>query len=299
MSIKNLLKRKISNLFSINKILENQNEIKKMLGKIEFNNRLEKKLKKINDYEFKIFSQFGEDGLINYLINNLNITSKKFIEFGVQNYEEANTRFLLENNAWSGLIFDSSKENIEHIKNQNYYWKYDLTAGCEFITKKNINSLISKNNFNGEIGILVIDIDGNDYWIWKSIEVINPNIVIIEFNARFGIDKSITIPYKEKFNRRKEHYSNIYYGASLTALYNLGFSKGYQLVCTNKNSNNAFFVKSKILKDIQNDLIKPKKPNECNHTPSFNESLDINGKLNKLSKVQEKEILDKLDFLEV
>jgi len=298
-SIKKFLKKKINNLFSISKILENQNEIKKILGRIEFNSRLEKKLKRINDYEFKIFSQFGEDGLINYLINNLNITSKKFVEFGVENYEEANTRFLLENNGWTGLIFDSSKENLDYIKNQNYYWKYDLTASCEFITKENINSLIAKNNFNGEIGLLSIDVDGNDYWIWKSIEAINPNIVIIEFNARLGIDKSITVPYKEGFNRREEHYSNIYYGASLTALYKLGISKGYELVCTNKNSNNAFFVKSNILKDVKNDLIKPKKPNECNHAPSFNESLDINGKLNKLNKVQEKEILEKLDFLEV
>ena len=74
-----------------------------------------------NEYEFKVFSQFGEDGLIQFLIKNLNISSKTFIEFGVENYEEANTRFLLENNNWSGLIIDSSNENIEHIKNQNYF----------------------------------------------------------------------------------------------------------------------------------------------------------------------------------
>lgn len=297
--MKKFIKNKINNLLSINKVLENQNEIKKILGKLEFNRRLGKKYNSINDYEFKIFSQFGEDGLINFLINNLNIKSKKFAEFGVENYEEANTRFLLENNSWTGLIFDSSNDNIDYIKDQKYYWKYNLIAKCEFINKENINILLSKNNFNGDIGILSIDIDGNDYWIWESIDVINPDIVIIEFNARLGIDRSITVPYKTNFNRLNEHFSNIYYGASLTALYNLGLRKGYELVCTNKNSNNAFFVKSKILKDIQNDLIKPKKPNECNYTPSFNESLDINGKLNKLNKVQEKEILDKLDFLEV
>lgn len=299
MSIKNFLKNKINSLFSINRILENQNELKKLLGQIELTNRSEKKFQEINDLELKIFSQFGEDGLINFLINNINIKNKKFIEFGVENYEEANTRFLLENNGWSGLIFDSSKDNVEYIKKQNYYWKNDLTVHCEFITKENINRLFSTNNYEGEIGLLSIDIDGNDYWIWKSIEVINPNIVIIEFNARLGVNKSITVPYKEKFNRTKEHYSNIYFGASLPALYKLAKTKGYELICTNKDCNNAFFIKKNILDNLQNKLIKEKIPKQCYFKPSFNESLDENGTLNKIDEENEKKILDSLEFIEV
>ena len=243
-----------------------------------------------NEYEFKVFSQFGEDGLIQFLIKNLNISSKTFIEFGVENYEEANTRFLLENNNWSGLIIDSSKENIEHIKNQNYFWKYNLKAIKEFITKENINNMIKKNMSEVDIGILSIDIDGNDYWIWNEIEVIKPDIVIIEYNARLGSKLSLTIPYKSNFNRMKNSKTNNY-GASLNALNKLAEKKGYNLVGTNSNGNNAFFVhKDK----IQNTKIKTKQPSQCFNLNSFSEDKDKAGKINK-----EMNNFDYSDFIEI
>ena len=94
-------------------------------------------------------------------------SSNSFIEFGVENYLESNTRFLLINNNWSGLIFDMSKENISEIKKHYYYWRHDLRAETATITAENINDLIEKNGFKKPIGLLSIDIDGNDYWVWK------------------------------------------------------------------------------------------------------------------------------------
>ena len=79
------------------------NETKIINGKILSELKKKNNYESINDYEFKVFSQFGEDGIIQYLINNLDISKKKFIEFGVENYEEANTRFLLENDNLSKL----------------------------------------------------------------------------------------------------------------------------------------------------------------------------------------------------
>lgn len=294
--MKNFIKEKIKNFLSINKILENQNEIKKILGKIGLNNLRDKNLHKINDYEFKVFSQFGEDGIINFLINNLDIKSKKFIEFGVENYEEANSRFLLENNSWEGLIIDSSKDNINFITKQNYYWKYNLTAKCEFITKENINDIIYKNNFSGKIGLLSIDLDGNDYWIWECINTVDPDIVLIEFNARLGIDRSITVPYSPSFDRKINHFSNIIYGASLLALNNLAKKKNYSLICTNRNANNAFFIKKELLENVKSELIKSRNPSECNYIPSFNETLDENGNLTKLTEIEIKKIIEKFNF---
>ena len=86
----------------------------------------------VQDVEFKVFAQFGDDGIIQYLVHHLKIESKTFIEFGVENYTESNTRFLLMNNNWKGLVIDGSKENIDYIKNDNIYWNYDLTAVCAF-----------------------------------------------------------------------------------------------------------------------------------------------------------------------
>ena len=102
-----------------------------------------------------------------------------------------------------GLIIDSEIKYTNDIKKENYYWRNKLNVDQKFITKNNINSIIRENNFEGKIGILSIDIDGNDYWIWEEIEAVDPSIVIIEYNARFGSELSVTIPYDENFNRNE------------------------------------------------------------------------------------------------
>ena len=278
--MKKILKKildKIKNILGIKKINEDINHLKILNGKKLALDLSDLSTNNFNDYEFKVFSQFGEDGLVQYLIKNLDISSKKFIEFGVQDYEEANTRFLLENNNWSGLIIDSSKENLEYIKKQNYYWKYNIRAENSFITKENINLIIKKNKFDGEIGILSIDIDGNDYWIWNEIEVVKPDIVIIEYNARLGSELSLTIPYKSNFNRMENLKKNNY-GASLSALNKLAEKKGYKLVGTNSNGNNAFFVD---IDKMHNTKIKAQVPEKCFNLNTFSEDRDKAGKIVK------------------
>jgi hypothetical protein len=280
--IKNIKDKAINFIYNsfLNKMyLKNQILIRLSLGRIESKINLDKKSKNINDFEFKVFSQFGEDGIIQYLINNLKIYNKKFIEFGVENYEEANTRFLLENNNWSGLIIDSSQKNINHITKQNYYWRNDLIAINAFVSTENINDIIKKNNFNGNIGLLSIDIDGNDYWILKSINAISPDIIIIEYNANFGLEKSLTVKYNENFQRAKLGIDRLVYGCSLKAAFNLCKEKGYSLVCTNSNGNNAFFVKNNLL----NEKIISKNIGEVFQVNSFKEYVDVLGNFHRIS----------------
>ena len=202
-----------------------------------------KSIVSLSEVEFKVFSQWGDDGIIQWLIHNLDIPIKTFVEFGVENYREANTRFLMMNNNWSGLVMDGSKTNVAQIINSEYFWKYDLSANTVFITAENINNLISSSNLEKEVGILHIDLDGNDYWIWKEINTISPIIVILEYNSLFGIDKAITIPYNQNFNRTNAHYSNLYFGASLLALHQLSADKGYSFIGCNSAGNNAYFVR--------------------------------------------------------
>ena len=262
-------------------------------------NDIAKNRSSINDYEFKVFSQFGDDGILQYLIKNLDIKTKFFVEFGVENYEEANTRFLLECNNWQGLVIDSSSKYISHIKKQNYYWKFRLKTEESFITKENINLILKKHKINGQIGILSIDIDGNDYWIWKEINNIDPQIVIIEYNALFGKINSVSIPYKENFNRSDNKNSkNIIYGASLEALYRLGKSKGYSLIGTNLNGNNAYFIKNNLVPQNSN-IIKDCTPNDCYKINSFKESFDKNGNILDLSDLDIKKIVDESGIVKV
>ena len=200
-------------------------------------------LENIKDAEFRVFSQWGDDGIIQYLVHHLQIEPRTFIEFGVQNYRESNTRFLLMNNNWTGLVIDGCREYVDYIRKDDIYWRYDLTAVCAFVDRENINKIFVENGFEGKIGILNIDIDGNDYWIWDAINVVEPVLVIIEYNSFFGDQYAITIPYDPKFNRTQAHYSNLYWGASLKALCLLAEKKGYEFVGSNSNGNNAYFVR--------------------------------------------------------
>ena len=251
-------------------------EQKILFAKLLIKNIYEKRIfKSLQEIEFKIFSQWGDDGIIQWLINNINIKNKTFIEFGVEDYRESNTRFLMMNDNWSGLVIDGSEENISRIRNSEYYWKYELNAISAFIDCENINDLILSQSFHKEVGILHIDLDGNDYWIWEKINVITPIIVIIEYNSVFGIDRALTIPYRKDFNRTKAHYSNLYFGASLRALHHLANQKGYGFIGCTSAGNNAYFIRKDKLKDV----VKEVSLEEGYVLSKVRESRDKNGNL--------------------
>ena len=143
----------------------------------------------LDEVEFKVFSQWGEDGIIDWLIERAEIPPNlhSFIEFGVESYGEANTRFLLQNRNWRGLVMDGDPAQIERLnRKKELFWAYDLTAKSAFITRENINDLFLDSGFSGEIGLLSIDIDGNDYWVWEAIRAVRPIICVCEYNAVFG-----------------------------------------------------------------------------------------------------------------
>ena len=245
--------------------------------------------------EFRVFSQWGEDGIIQRLLQLVPIAHKVFVEFGVQNYQESNSRFLLINNNWSGLVIDGSADNIAYIKNDPIYWQHNLKAECAFITKDNINTILERSGMIGEIGLLSIDIDGNDYWIWKEISVVRPAIVVCEYNARFGSKRAITIPYQSDFVRENAHFSNIYYGASLQALSRLGETKGYALAGCNSAGNNAFFVRQ----DLLSGSIRKLTAEEAFVPCRFRESRTPDGALAHLSFEEECTLLDSLPLVDL
>jgi hypothetical protein len=198
---------------------------------------------------FKVFSQFGEDGMIQYLISKVPIPERTFIEFGVEDYTEANTRFLLVNDDWRGLVMDSSESNIAAIRNSEIYWQHDLTAKPAFVTRENINSLIAEASFSGDVGLLSIDLDGMDYWIWQAITCISPRIVACEFQSLFGPHEALAVPYSPDFNRHMAHFSGVYWGASLSAFCDLAQKKGYSFVGCSAGLN-AFFIRSDCANNI-------------------------------------------------
>jgi len=195
--------------------------------------------------EFRVFSQFGEDGIIQFLIHHVPIPNRSFIEFGVEAFTEANTRFLLQNDNWSGLVIDANREQIDSVRRELISRLHDLTAVCSFITRENINDLFTQAGFTGDIGLLSVDIDGNDYWVWEAVQAVSPRIVVVEYNSLFGT-APVTIPYDPNFMYRRAHPSALYSGASLGALCHLAKKKGYRFVGSTSIGLNAFFVREDV-----------------------------------------------------
>jgi hypothetical protein len=228
----------------------------------------------LRDAEFRVFSQWGDDGIIQYLIGHVALPAETFVEFGVQDYGEANTRFLLVNDNWRGLIMDGSREFMEGVRRSDLYWRHDLVAVEAFITRENINSLIGSAGFSGPIGILSVDIDGNDYWVWESIDTVDPAIVIAEYNSVFGARRAVSVPYDPAFRRSEAHSSHLFWGCSLPALCLLARRKGYLFVGCNSNGNNAYFVKASLAGQLKERTV------EDGYVLSrFRESRDASGRL--------------------
>ncbi len=286
---------KIKQAFLLLTNLESRlDNIQNALGRIEAKTNASQPSKKLSDVEFKVFSQWGEDGILQFLISNLEIKNKFFIEFGVETYRESNTRFLLMNNNWSGLVLDGSRKNIDYIKSDSIYWKYNLKADCAFIDRDNINDLIAKNGLTGEVGLLSVDIDGNDYWVWQAIDVINPVIVICEYNSLWGAENAVSTPYDASFIRSNKHYSNLYYGASIKALNDLAISKGYSLVGGNSAGNNVFFVRNDMMGSIASVTVE-----SAWVQSQFRESRDSQGNLTYLDFEARRALLGDMPLVDV
>jgi hypothetical protein len=248
-----------------------------------------------HEHEFRVFSQWGEDGLVQHLAAVVPVARRVFVEFGVEDYQEANTRFLLVNNGWSGLVMDASEGHVQVIRRDPVFWQYNLKALQAFVTRENVDRLLTEQGLSGDIGLLSIDIDGNDYWVWEALTTVSPAIVIVEYNARFGAERAVTIPYDAGFERAKAHPSMIYYGASLRALWLLGRRKGYALVGCNSAGNNAFFVR----RDLLPAALAERTPEAAFKPPQFREAREAGGALALLEPAQEATILRGLPLIDV
>jgi hypothetical protein len=276
-------------------IEERCKKIQEALGRIEARQILNLPASDIQGAEFRVYSQWGEDGILHHLLRHIKVSRNIFVEFGVENYTESNTRFLLMNNNWSGLVIDGSSSHIDFIKNDDIYWRYNLKAEHAFITRENINDLIRRNGISGDIGLLSIDIDGNDYWVWEAIDVILPSVVVVEYNSRFGPNRAVTVPYDAGFLRVGAHHTGLYFGASLAALCLLGKRKGYSFVGCNTAGNDAFFVRTELKPFDLPELT----PAEGFVAAQFRQARDAHGGLVFLTAAEEAAILQKLPVVEI
>ena len=232
----------------------------------------------LNACEFKVFSQFGEDGIIQRLVHLVPVANRTFIEFGVENFSESNCRFLMMNDNWRGFVMDGSAKQIAAIRKLPDIWKFDLVAKAAFVTRENVNELITSSGFDADLGILSVDVDGNDYWLVEALTAMTPRVLIVEYNALFGSERKITVPYDSAFRKQKAHHSGLYFGASLGALAAVAALKGYSLVATESSGVNAFFVRN----DLLGNGLRARSVADAYHETHVRQSRGADGKLDYL-----------------
>ena len=207
---------------------------------------------KFEDTGFRVYSQNDEDGLLLYLFSLIGTTNKVYMDIGSGTPYGANTTNLICNWGWTGLSIEGNEHAVKQSKqffaSHKDTWIYPPKVVNAWVTAENINDLVQENGISGEIDLFCLDLDGIDYWIWKSLQVIQPRVVVVEYMSIWDSKKSVTVPYRPDFNRFDTHPD--YFGASLAAFVKLGHEKGYRLVGCNRHGFNAFFVRSGIGEDI-------------------------------------------------
>ncbi len=199
---------------------------------------------------FNVFSSTYEDGILLYLFSLIGTTNKKCVDIGAGAIKGNDVANLIINHGFIGLLIDGNPKNIQILK--AYFLNHPETKRnpplllSTMVTAENVNNILSENGYSGKIDLLAIDIDGIDYWVWNVIDVVDPRVVVVEYQDILGPDRSWSVPYKPDFSVRdypQNEQSNNYCGASLCAFVKIGKRKGYRLVGCNKGGWNAFFVK--------------------------------------------------------
>lgn len=200
------------------------------------------------DVEFRCYSQNGEDGILLYIFSLIGTTNRKALEICAGDGVQCNAANLIINHGFQALLFDSSTEQIE--RGRAFYAAHPNTLISPpqlmkaWITAETVNDQVA-SHFVGEIDLLSLDIDGNDYWIWKALTIVRPRVVVLEFNASCGPHIAASMSYKSDYQL---DYSATPYrcGASLAAFVKLGRSRGYRLVGSQLLGFNAFFIRNGI-----------------------------------------------------
>jgi hypothetical protein len=237
-ALKYFIKRNFGNwVYRYQKAVARKMEMEQCLEKLSA-----KPLNNLSDASYDVFTYHGEDGILFYLLHQLKNVPATFVDIGSGDCIKGNCANLAIHFGWSGVFIDMNKKQLAIGKS---FYKNSSKKGIVIhfveaeVTAGNINQLLQVYTAGKRTGLLSIDIDGNDYWIWKAIEVIQPEIVLIEAKVEFGY-KSMAVPYG-----KQNHHSadSKYNGASIEAMRKLGKEKGYKLAGANKQGYNLFFVK--------------------------------------------------------
>ena len=170
----------------------------------------------------RLMSNDEEDGITLAILSEIGVTNRTFVEVACGS-NGGNSGFLALECGWRGLMVDGDEERLAAARRRFRY--ADVTFANCFVTRENVDGFLAENGIHGDIDLMSIDIDGNDFWLWEGLTAVTPRLVIIEYNSYFGPDKSLVVPYSADFDRH--NYTNFFYGASIQAMRKLAARKAY------------------------------------------------------------------------
>lgn len=198
------------------------------------------------DTGFRVFSQSDEDGLLLYIFSQIGFKTRLVLDIAAGSPLGGNTTNLIVNWGCHALLLEG---NVKLVEEANMFYQRNMDTELfpplvrqAWVTAENINQLVSKEGFSGEIDLFSLDVDGVDYWLWDSLDVVSPRVIMVEYQNMFFSDEAVTVPYRADFNRFTTHPD--FFGASLAAFVKLAHRKGYRLVGCNRYGFNAFFVRN-------------------------------------------------------
>lgn len=203
--------------------------------------------------EKSIYSQHGEDGVLEYLIKKTCEKHKYIVEFGAfDGIAMSNSRHFIKNKGWSALLIEADKKLYTRL--ECLYADHEKVALRNvMVTEKNINELFKGAGVPEDFDILSIDIDSIDYYVWEALTDYMPGIVIIEYNSSIPPDVEYIVS-KDKMGR---YTGTANEGASILSFYKLGQKKGYQLIYGELSGANLFFVHQSLLQNLNIEDITP------------------------------------------
>ena len=212
-------------------------------SKISSSTTIKIDITKPTTWEFSVFSQNCEDGITNFLINNLKTSNKYFVEIGASNGIENNTSYLAMVKKFSGIMIDGDK--VASSFSKHFMNRFCMGVECLnlFVENETIEYLKNRMLYTNP-DVFSLDVDGNDYYLAKTIldSGIKPKIFIVEYNSCYGPSDKISIKYQRDFNVFSAHATHLYYGVSIGAWKKMFSSYGYDFLTVDSNGVNAFFI---------------------------------------------------------
>jgi hypothetical protein len=207
----------------------------------------------LQQQEWSVYSQHGEDGVIQALLQRIPVQHRFVVEFGAYDgIYMSNSRYLIERQDWNAFLIEADPR-FYHALEKLYRDHPRVKIKHSFVTEENINRLFREAGVPRDLEVLSIDVDGPDYYLWRALTEFEPRIVVVEYNSSIDAETEYVIPEDKVF----EWGGTAREGASLRAFYNLGLEKGYQPIYSELYGANLFFVHRDIADHFNLEGITP------------------------------------------